>query len=409
MAGPPIFCDPDPAAAETLRSDGGGIGVIFTSLAELRDHLMAAFEEDTIVLGVGVSNAEAFAIADYMRVNRPSLGVILVRHEVTLPLMQEALRAGVREVVDRRDHLLLESAVKHSAHLAATLREQTSAQSGPLSTVSGEDGGGRGQVVVAFSSKGGCGKTMLVTNLATALANKGRRRVVILDLDLAFGDVAITMQLMPLHTIADAVPLNGQIDSTAVAAMLTTHANGVHAIVAPTEPSTAESIPATLISHLIDVLRSEFDFVVIDTPPNFDDQVLAALDSADLIALITTPDVPALKNLKVTVETLMELGYSRDKFRLVLNRSDAKVGISHAEVEKAAQLPITARIPSSREVPSTINAGEPIVQAKPNHAVSIAIHRFADQYIVNLASRQNDPLTNAPPRRGLMKKRRTRP
>ncbi len=408
MGGPPIFCDPDAAAAEALRGDAGGIGVIFTSLSELRDYLMDAFEEDTIVLGGGVSEGEAFAVADYMRVNRPSLGVILVRDEITAPLLQEAIRAGIREVVDRRDHLGLQSAVKRSAHLAATLREQNNAPSGGIAVVNGEDGAGRGQVVLTFSTKGGTGKTMLATNLGAALADRGRRRVIILDLDLAFGDVAITMQLFPAHTIADAVPLNGQIDSSAVAAMLTSHSSGLSAIVAPTEPSTAESIPATLISHLIDVLRTDFEYVVIDTPPNFDDQVLAALDAADLIALVTTPDVPALKNLKITVETLMELGYSRDKFRLVLNRSDAKVGITPAEVEKTAQLPIAARIPSSRDVPIAINRGEPIVQVDQKHVVSVAIRRFADQYIVNAPGRQNDPLTNAP-RRGLMKKRRGRP
>jgi pilus assembly protein CpaE len=409
MAGPPIFCDPDPAVAEALRGDAGGIGVIFTSLSQLRDHLIVAFEEDTIVLGTGVSDSEAFAIADYMRVTRPSLGVILVRAEITAPLMQEAMRAGIRDVVPRRDHLGLESAVKHSAHLAATLREQSAGTSGALPVVPGEDGRRRGEVVLAFSAKGGCGKTMLVTNLATALADRGRRRVVILDLDLAFGDVAITMHLMPTHTIAEAVPLNGQIDSTAVAGMLTTHANGVSAIVAPTEPSAGDSVPATLISHLIDVLRAEFDYVVIDTPPNFEDQVLAALDAADLIMLVTTPDVPALKNVKIAVETLIELGYSRDKFRLVLNRSDANVGISHAEVQKAAQLPLAAMIPSSRDVPTAINRGEPIVQTNPKHPVSKAISLFADQYIAGTAGRQNDSLTNGQPRRGLMKKRRPRP
>jgi pilus assembly protein CpaE len=115
MTGLPIFCDPDETAAEALRTDAGGFGVVFTSLTALRGHLLVAVEEDTIVLGVGVSDREAFAVADFMRLERPSLGVILVRDEVTTPLLQEALRAGVREVVDRRDTLSLQSAVKFSA------------------------------------------------------------------------------------------------------------------------------------------------------------------------------------------------------------------------------------------------------------------------------------------------------
>ena len=405
MAGMPIFCDPDRGAAERLRAETGGIGVVFTELNDLHDHLKVAFEEDTIVLGPGVSAGEAFAVADYMRVHRHSLGVILVRDEVTTPLLQEALRAGVREVVDRRDVLSLQSAIKRSAHLAATLREGTPSSSGSIPVLA-EQPATRGRVVTVFSAKGGCGKTTLVTNLAAVLADRGRRQVCIVDLDLAFGDVAIAMQLFPAHTIADAVPLNGAIDTTAVAAMLTHHSAGLSAIVSPTEPSAAETIHATLISHLLGVLRNDFDYVIVDTPPNFDDQVLAALDVSDLIALIVTPDVPALKNLKITLETLIELSYSRDKFRLVLNRSDAKVGISHAEVEKTAGLTLAAAIPSSRDVPATINRGVPIVQDDPKHPVSQAIRRFAEREVISLGLSSASPAPRD--RRGLMKKRRPR-
>jgi pilus assembly protein CpaE len=406
VPGLPLFCDPDLAAAERLRTDAGGAGVVFTDLGALRDHLMVTFDEDTIVLGPGVSDGEAFAVADYLRVQRPRLGVILVRDQVTTPLLQEALRAGVREMVDRRSILDLQSAVKRSAHLAAALRDQGPESSGSI-PVAVDPSVPRGKVITVFSAKGGCGKTTLATNLATVLADRGRRQVCIVDLDLAFGDVAIAMQLFPAHTIADAVPLNGAIDSTAVAAMLTHHSAGLSAIVAPTDPSAAETIQPTLISHLLEVLRQDFDYVVVDTPPTFDDQVLAALDVSDLIALIVTPDVPALKNLKITLETLVELSYSRDKFRLVLNRADAKVGISHAEVEKTAQIPLAAQIPSSRDVPSAINRGVPIVLDDPKHPVSLAIRRFAEHEVVGLGVNGEHPEMRAD-RRGLMKKRRPR-
>jgi pilus assembly protein CpaE len=403
----PVVCDPDLDTVEALRAQFGGTGAAFTELSRVRDHLAVAFEEDTIVLGPGVSDGEAFAVADYMRMHRASLGVILVRDEVTTPLLQEALRAGVREVVDRRDRLGLQSAVKRSAHLSAAMRDQAPTQSGsiPLAAES-VVAAPRGRVVTVFSAKGGCGKTTLATNLAAALADRGRRQVCVVDLDLAFGDVAIAMQLFPAHTIADAVPLNGAIDSTAVAAMLTHHSAGLSAIVAPTEPSAAETIQATLITHLLEVLRHEFDYIVVDTPPTFEDQVLAALDVSDLIALIVTPDVPALKNLKITLETLIELSYSREKFRLVLNRADAKVGISHAEVEKTAQMVLSAQIPSSRDVPATINRGVLILQDDLKHPVSQAIRRFAEQEVIGLGLKGAHPALTG--RRGLTKKRRAR-
>jgi pilus assembly protein CpaE len=398
MANMPIFCDPDQDTAEGLRDQAGGIGVVFTDLLTLRDHLMVDFEVDTIVLGPNISEHEAFAVADYLRLHRPSLGVILVRDEVTTPLLQESLRAGLLDVLDRRDTLGLQSAIKRSAHLSAARRDHTPDPTTTPPTID-QPPPRRGRVITVFSAKGGSGKTTLATNLAATLADRGRRQVCIVDLDLAFGDVAIAMQLFPARTIADAVPLNGAIDSSAVAAMLTHHSAGLSAIVAPTEPSASETIHATLISHLLDVLRNDFDYIVVDTPAAFDDEVLAALDVTDLITLIVTPDVPALKTLKITLETLIELSYNPDKFRLVLNRSDAKVGISHTEVEKTAQLPITGFIPSSRDVPATINRGVPIVQDDPKHAVSIGIRKFADTQITG---------TEPEDVRGRMRKRRPR-
>jgi pilus assembly protein CpaE len=376
----PIFCDPDRRTGEALRDQSGGGGLVFTDLGDLRDHLKVTFEEDTIVLGTNISEEDAFAVADYLRLHRPSLGVILVREQVTTPLLQEALRAGLLDVLDRRDSLGLKSAIKRSVHLAAARRDQAPEQ--PPTPPSIEQPARRGRVITVFSAKGGSGKTTLATNLAAVLADRGRRQVCIVDLDLAFGDVAIAMQLFPARTIADAVPLNGAIDSSAVAAMLTHHSAGLSAIVAPTEPSASETILPSLIAHLLDVLRNDFDYIVVDTPARFDDEVLAALDVSDLVALIVTPDVPALKTLKITLETLIELSYSRSKFRLILNRSDAKVGISHLEVEKTAQMSISGFIPSSREVPATINRGVLIVQDDPKHPASVGIRKFAEAEVI---------------------------
>jgi pilus assembly protein CpaE len=403
MTDRPIFCDSDRRIAEALREVCGGDGLIFTDLDEVRDHLNTSFEHNPIVLGPNVSAEAAFAVADYLRLHRPSIGVILVRTEVTTPLLQEALRAGLLDVVHHRDGLGLKSAIQRSAHRAAARRERgpEQSQSTPASI---EQPARRGRVITVFSAKGGSGKTTLATNLAAVLADRGRRQVCIVDLDLAFGDVAIAMQLFPARTIADAVPLNGAIDSSAVVAMLTHHSAGLSAIVAPTEPSASETIHATLIAHLLDVLRNDFDYIVVDTPAAFDDEVLAALDVSDLIALIVTPEVPALKTLKITLETLIELSYSRDKFRLVLNRSDAKVGISHVEVEKTAQMPITGLIPSSRDLPSTINRGVLIVQDDPKHPASLGIRKFAEAEVIG----SGVPRVENGEGRGRIRKRRPR-
>jgi pilus assembly protein CpaE len=310
------------------------------------------------------------------------------------------MRAGVRDVVGERNIAGLHEAVRRTKGLAAAMREQAPG--------GGTPGGPRGRIITVFSAKGGCGKTTLATNMAAALADKGRREVCLVDLDLAFGDVAIALQLFPAHTIADAVPLGEYVDFGAVQALLTPHSPGLTTLVAPVEPGSGEGIPATLVSRVLQVLRDHFDYVIVDTPPAFDDHVLSAFDLSDVVALIATLDIPALKNLKLTLETMDLLNYPRDRWRIVLNRADSKVGLAISEVEKSLRATISAQLPSSRDVPAAINRGVPIVLDDPRHPVSVAIKSFSENYVANVNPGPGArPTTGAvrPERRGLLRRR----
>jgi Flp pilus assembly CpaE family ATPase len=242
--------------------------------------------------------------------------------------------------------------------------------------------GKQGQVVTVFAAKGGCGKTTFAINLALALARHSDRRVCIVDLDLAFGDVAISVQLDPAKTIVDALPMAGHLDETGASSLLTRYQANVEMLLAPTTPGDAEKIPPSLISELLVVLRTIFDFVVVDTPAQFSEHVLTAMDNSAHHVLLTTPDVPALKNLRITLDMLDLLSYPRQIRSVVLNRSDSKVGLSLEDVERVVRWPIVAHIPSSRDVPISINKGTPLMLATPGHPASQAIARFAQQRIV---------------------------
>lgn len=396
------ICDLDPTRAAALRSAVGDADVVHT-VEDLRQHLEGTPGVTTVVLGPSVDQGAAYRLAEAMRVDRPSLGIILVRQRIDTTVLAEALRSGIREVVDARDLSGLNAAVRRWQSVAAAIRERGT---GSVIDVRGS----RGRIVTVFSAKGGCGKTTLATNLAAALADRGRREICLVDLDLAFGDVAIALQLFPAHTIADAVPLGDSLDFTAVQALLTPHSPGLTTLVAPVEPGSAESIPAALVSRVLDLLRQHFDYVVVDTPPAFDDQVLAAFDMSDLVALLATLDIPALKNLKLTLETMELLNYPRDRWRVVLNRADSKVGLAIGEVEKTLRTPISVQIPSSRDVPAAINRGVPIVLDQPRHPASLAIKAFAEHHVLALtgARRFERPIPPAPrgDRRGFLRRRR---
>ncbi|HXR41591.1 MAG TPA: AAA family ATPase [Acidothermaceae bacterium] len=395
-----VIVESDPTRAETLRSAlGPGVAVLAT-IDDLRRHLDAHPAEDAVVLGPSVDQETAFVLSDGMRIARPSLGIVLVRRRIDTPLLVDALRAGVREVVEERNLAGVNDAVKRVRDVAAAMRQRTNHGEG------GDDAG-RGVVVTVFSAKGGCGKTTLASNLAASLADGGRRDVCLVDLDLNFGDVAIVLQLFPAHTLADAVPLIETLDLPAVTALLTPHSPGLSALVAPVEPGSAETVPASLITTIIQLLRDQFAYVIIDTPPAFTDHVLAAFDQSDLIALLATLDIPALKNLKLTLETLDLLNYPRERLRVVLNRADSKVGLALSEVEKTLKVPIALHIPSSRAVPASINRGVPILLDDPNHPVSLVIRHFGEEHVLPLARAGAEPIPSnlRADRRGLLRRR----
>ena len=371
-----LIVDLDPVTAQSLAAAIGEESTVLPSLDVLRRTLEAEIADDTIVIGPSIDQLSALQLTEALRVSRPTLGVVLVRRRIDTTVLSEALRSGVREVVEARDLAGVHAAVRRSRALTAVLRSGGSRASDAASAEH------RGRVVTVFSAKGGCGKTTLSTNLAAALADGGRREVCLVDLDLAFGDVAIALQLFPTHTIADAVPLGDTLDFTGLHSLLTPHSPGLSCLVAPVEPGSASSIPAELVGRILNLLRDHFDYVIIDTPPAFDDQVLAAFDVSDVVALIATLDIPALKILKLTLETLELLNYPRERWKVVLNRADSKVGLVASEVEKTLKTTIASQIPSSREVPAAINRGVPIVLDQPRHSVSQAIQAFAERYVV---------------------------
>jgi pilus assembly protein CpaE len=354
-----------------------GSGVHIATRMEDVERLLAEQHAEPLVLfGPGTDATVALDFASQQRLVRPALGVLLLREVLDVETMGHALRAGVRDVVDARDIVAVRAACVRSLDVSRHLLGVV-----PATRQAPTDA----RVVTVFSAKGGCGKSTLATNLAVSLAEGGRRRVCLVDLDLAFGDVGVMLQLAPDRSIADAANARERVDATMVKALLTSYAPGVEVLLAPVGPTEAERIGRDLIAQVLAAVRTMADFVVIDTPAHFTDGVLAALDVSDVQVLVATPDVPALKNLRIAMDMLDLLGLRKESRLVVLNRSDARVGLTGADVERVLKTPTTVHVPSSRDVPIAVNRGVPIVVDQPNHPVSKAIRDLALGRIANRA------------------------
>ena len=368
----PILCEPASSARELMHSIDGEVYVADTlgGAAKLLDNDL---NETLVVIGPRVGIGDALAFSAALRLARPAVGVILACRDVDVTLLTRALQSGVREVVPSGDHGALAAACRRSYEVSRRMLAPAT-----------DDEAAPGQIITVFAAKGGCGKTTLAINLGVTLARQAGR-VCVLDLDLAFGDVAISVQLDPVRTVVDALPMAGHLDITGAASLLTRYQPGLDMLLAPVTPGDAEKIPPRLVGELLAVLRTMFDFIVVDTPAQFSEHVLTAMDVSSQLVLLTTPDVPALKNLRVTLDMLDLLSYPRQIRSVAVNRSDSRVGLSLEHVERVVRSPISAHIPSSRAVPVSINKGTPITLESPGHPVSQAIARFAQHRLVGAA------------------------
>jgi pilus assembly protein CpaE len=249
-----------------------------------------------------------------------------------------------------------------------------------------------GRIYSVFSTKGGCGRTTVATNLAFALHADGARRVCLLDLDLGFGDVATALRLDPDHTLAGVL----RMIEPHTAKLRTSIRPGLDAILAPVGPGDAERISAEQVTAVLDQLVDEYDAIVVDTPARFTGPVLAALDCSTQHILLTTPERPALLNLRRTLDSMDLLRYPLAARTIVFNRSDSRVGITVADVERILRATVAVHIPSSRDVPTSINHGVPLVAAAAKHPVSLAVRQLAELSLHSppRAGAPTDPIAN---------------
>jgi pilus assembly protein CpaE len=333
--------------------------------AEGRDILAAIF-------GPSLSDKNALALAGALQQGAPDVSVVMIRQQESGELLRQAMRVGVKELISSAsDEAAVRAASAKAIEIARTLRGRLS---GGAPTDAGE-GRAPGRVVTVFSSKGGCGKTFVSTNLAVALS-RGGAEVALVDLDLHFGDVAIMLHLFPSHTIYDAAQHPG-LDLMSLKSFLTHHESGIWTLVAPTEPTVADTINPGVVGGILKLLRSAFDYVVIDTPPAFSEPVLAAFDESDWLIMLATLDVPSIKNLRLTLQTMELLHFPKNRIRVVVNRADSKVGLRLPDVEKLLTSPVDTTIPSSRSVPLSVNKGSPIMLEEPKGPVAESIRRVA--------------------------------
>ena len=379
-----VLISPSPEFAGAMQAavDGAIPGGVYTvATAELPEQpeqifaLLGGVRPAVVVLGPDVPLDGALRLATVFDVRFPDIAVLLVA-DADADLMLQAMRAGVRDIV---------SPAVEPHQLRIVLQRSVQATEGRRRDPEPTEGGTRrGRVIGVFSPKGGVGKTTLATNIAVGLGKTAPMSVVIVDLDLQFGDVASGLDLDPEHTVTDAVTRAAAQDSMVLKAFLTLHTAGIYALCAPRDPIEADSIEADQVGRLIRQLADQFDYVVVDTAPGLGECTLAALEECTDGVWVTGMDVPGVRGLRSSLEVLGRLGLLPETRHLILNMADAKAGLSVRDVEATVGVPVDVSVPRSPAISYSTNRGVPVLQSprrgdKASSALGEVVERFTPE------------------------------
>jgi pilus assembly protein CpaE len=330
---------------------------------------------DLLVIACAGYSERVLFLVDGAIKNRSDRPVVVLCHGASDGFVQRVFEAGADDFIT-----LPES----STHVRFALQKALARKRG----AGVASGVALAPMICVLGPKGGTGKTLTTANLAVSLAEAGNR-VAVIDLDLQFGDVGLSLGLGAEKTVYDLVKSGGSLDNEKLDAYLARHSSGVRVLMAPTRPDQAGAVTAAFLRDVYATLRSTNDYVLVDTPPGFTPEVIASIDSSSHVVMVGMVDSLSLKNTKLGLETLELMGYDRNRIALVLNRADTRVGITREDVVTIVGRAPDVFIPSDRDIPRSVNEGTPIVLFASKSEPARAFRALAASYVVKNERSEN--------------------
>ena len=341
---------------------------------------------DVILMDINMPDMDGITATEIIANTVPESPIIMMSVQGEQDYLRRSMLAGAREFLVKpfsADELV--NAIRHVHEIEKVKRQRyqqqapvQQQQSPSLTAVLGPE---KGKIITFFSPKGGVGRTTISTNLAVALHQSTGKPVVLVDGSLPFGDIAVILNMSPkAKTIADLVGSFDQVDAEVMESVLVQHSTGIKVLLAPPTPEAAELITGPNIKKVLEQLREQYAFVVVDTWPSFQEQVLTMLDVADVILTLMTLEITSLKNVRVFMEIAEKLGYDEHKVQLVANRNDSSGGIKASDVEAslARKIPHTI-VSDGRALVLAVNRGVPFVISHRDSQVAKDIFTLADK------------------------------
>jgi len=403
-----LIADDDAEACRQLAellADEADIAVVGTAASGSEAlELAEKLQPDVVLLDTDMPGLDGIAATERISARSPEIGVIMLSSQGEAHDWRRAMLAGARDFLLQpitREELAGSIRQVHTIHqreLERLTQAASHLQSGNGQVPPETREGGPGKIVALFSPKGGVGRTTLAVNVAAAAVKNGHD-VCLFDASFQFGDVGIMLDLNPKGvSIADLLPEGADDDPDAIETVMTNHSSGLHVVLAPPSPEVAELVQAESVRRMLEVLRRNHRLVVVDTGSWLNDVTLAILDVADVILGVMTLEITNIKNMRLFLHLADSLSYL-DKLQLVLNRSDATLGIRVADAEQSLGRRIDhAVVSDGRTVVYALNRGVPFSVSNPEARVSRDVKRLAEHLLMDELPVPAEPV-NPPKRR----------
>jgi len=350
-------------------------------------------DPDVILMDINMPDVDGITATEMIRQKSAHVQVIILSVQGDQNYMRRAMLAGARDFLTKPpmgDELI--SAIRRAGEVARLERAKSvqihaaKAGGGPA-IIAGLAPMTEGKIIMVYSPKGGTGCTTIAVNLALALHNEDTR-VVLVDGNLQFGDVAVFINEQGKNTILDLAPRVDELEADIVEEILIKHeASGIHVLAAPQRPELAEKVTAEQFLKVLQYLRRLYSYVVVDSTPLLTDTTLSVIDSTDVIVLVATQEIPAIKNARLFLDLLQTMGVDRNRIVFTINRYSKRIAITPERLGENLKQEVTTVIPlDDQVVVPAVNRGVPFMIDNRSQPVARGIFSLAESVRARLAA-----------------------
>jgi pilus assembly protein CpaE len=356
--------------------------------------LAQELDPDVVLMDINMPDIDGISATEVIRQKSPHIQVVILSVQSDQNYMRRAMLAGARDFLTKPpmgDELI--SAIRRAGEMSHVERAKGAQQRIVATTASGTPISmsnfaplAKGKIVTVYSPKGGTGCTTIAVNLAIALNNEDTRTVLV-DANLQFGDVAVFVNEQGKNTILELAPRVDELEPDVVEEILIKHeASGLRILAAPQRPEMAERVSADQFSKVLEFLQRMYSYVVVDTSSILTDVVLSTIDISDVVVLVTTQEIPAIKNARLFLDLLQTMGINKERIVFAMNRYDKRIAITPERVSENLKHEISTTIPLDEKVVITaVNRGVPFMLDNKSQPVGRGIFSLAETVRARLA------------------------